>query len=495
MSGDGPGRRRPNRGRPNASPSSTSRGPQPTQARLLAVRVMDRVQRVHAYSDLSLHHYLVQSALSAADRALATELVYGTLRWRGRIDYVLDQVLDQPIAKLEPPVASALRVGAYQLMFTDRIPASAAVDESVRCIRALGLERATGLVNAVLRRLSREHADIALPALEDDPQAHLVHALSFPPWIAERFIAEFGPEDAAALALASNSPPPFTVRTNTTRVTRDELLAELLERFPEAAPCEIATQGLSLGRRGDPSRDPAFLAGRFTVQDQAAQLVVELLDPQPGDLVLDACSAPGGKTAAIAERLAGRGGVLALDRHARRLGLVARAIRRLGLEHVHTLERDASKPLANLPREWAAEIPGCKPVDPSAEEPLEFDRALVDAPCSGLGTLRRNPDARWRVGPEAPAELAKLQLSILEHTAATLRPGGCVVYSTCTVLPEENEGVVNAFLASRPEFQLAPRSALPLHLAPVLSDEGFLRCLPHVHDTDGFFAARLERTG
>lgn len=492
---EGQAKRRRNRGRPGAAPSGASRGAQPTQARLLAVRVMDRVQRVHAYADLSLHHYLAQSALSAADRALATELVYGTLRWRGRIDYLLDQVLDQPIAKLEPPVASTLRVGAYQLMFTDRIPVSAAVDESVRCIRALGLERATGLVNAVMRRFAREHKQIPLPSLEEDPKGHLVHALSFPEWIAERWIEQYGPEEAARLARASNDPPPYTIRVNTMRATRDELLAELLPRFPDAAACPLARHGITLGRRGDPSRDPGFLAGRFSVQDEAAQLVVDLLDPQPGDLVLDACAAPGGKTAAIAERLRGKGGVLALDRNASRLGLVARTMRRLGLGNVHTLERDAAQPLETLPRGWLPEAAAA--AQPEGDRIL-FDRVLVDAPCTGLGTLRRNPDARWRLAPDSAVDLARLQLSILQQSAACVKPGGCLVYSTCTLLPEENEELVAAFLQSRPAFRLVAPDALPDSvrepLATVLSPEGFMRCFPHIHDADGFFAARLERT-
>jgi 16S rRNA (cytosine967-C5)-methyltransferase len=465
---------------------------QPTQARLLAVRVLDRVQRARAYADLSLHHHLAHSNLSVADRALTTELVYGTLRWRGRIDYLLDQLLDQPIQKLEPVVASALRVGAYQLLFSDRIPESAAVDEAVRCTRALGLERATGLVNAVLRRLAREHAEIQLPTLEEQPLKHLTHALSLPEWIAERWLADYGAEAAAALAVASNAAPPLTVRTNVTKIDRDALLEEMRERFPEAAPCRYARDGIRLGRKGDPLRDPGFLAGAFTVQDEAAQLVVGLLDPKPGDLVLDTCAAPGTKTTAIAERLGGRGGVLALDRHPRRLRLVARATRRLELAGVHTLERDASRPLGDLPGAWLEALEGVREL-PS--ESVLFDRALADVPCSGLGTLRRNPDARWRVTATAPQELARAQLAILKHTATVLRPGGNLVYSTCTLTAEENEGVVQAFLHDTPSFRAAHRDELPDEVAEVVGDDGFLRCFPHVHDTDGFFAARFTRDG
>lgn len=494
MSPERPNRpRRRHRGRPRPSrEAGEARRASPSQARLLAVRVLDRVQRARAWADLSLHHHLAQSNLSAADRGLATELVYGTLRWRGRIDYLLDQLLDQKVDKLEPVVASALRVGAYQLLFSDRIPESAAVDESVRCVRALGVERATGLVNAVLRRLAREHAGIPLPRLDEDPRAHLIHALSLPEWIADRWLSQFGPEQAAALAAASNAAPPLTVRVNTRRTTRAALLAELVDRFPEAAPCRYARLGIHLGRRGDPRRDAGFLAGQFTVQDEAAQLVVALLDPHPGDLVLDVCAAPGAKTTAIAERLAGRGGVLALDRHPGRLRLVARATRRLGLGGVHTLERDASRPLTDLPHGWVGALSGVRDLPART---LLFDRALVDAPCTGLGTLRRNPDARWRLAPSAPEELARVQLSILKQTAAVLRPGGCLVYSTCTLTPEENEEVVRSFLRDTPSFRLATREELPEEVLPVVDDEGFLRCFPHVHDTDGFFAARFAREG
>jgi 16S rRNA (cytosine967-C5)-methyltransferase len=481
-------RRRRNRGRPQPA-GSAGRSGQPTQARLLAVRVLDRVQRARAYADLSLHHYLARSALAGADRALATELVYGTLRWRGRIDYLLGHALEQPIEKLEPRVASTLRVGTYQLVFSDRIPASAAVDESVRCVRALGAERATGLVNAVLRRLANEHREIALPRLEEDPAAHLVHALSLPEWIADLWLETYGPDDAAALARASNEPPPLTVRTNIRRISRDALLEKLRPRFPDARACRYARHGIQLGRRGDPARDPAFLEGLFSVQDEAAQLVVDLLDPQPGELVLDVCAAPGGKTAAISERIGEHGGVLALDRHAGRLGLVARGVRRLGLDSVHTLQRDASRSLADLPRAWLDDLSASAP----RPEPLCFDRVLVDAPCSGLGTLRRNPDARWRLSPDSPLEHSRLQRSILARAAAVLRPGGCLVYSTCTLHPEENERVVQTFLDDDPRFRPADASGLPGDLAPLLSQDGSLRCFPHVHDTDGFFAVRLER--
>jgi 16S rRNA (cytosine967-C5)-methyltransferase len=440
---------------------------------------MERVDRVRAFADLSLHHALAQSDLAGVDRGLATELVYGALRWRGRIDFMLGHALDRKLSSLEPMVANTLRIGAYQILFSDRIPASAAVDESVRCARALGAERATGLVNAVLRRLARDYVGIPVPALEDDPLEHLVHALSMPEWIARRWLEIFDPADAAALVRASNQPPPVTIRANRLRISREALLASLdRDRFSDAEACALVPDGIVLGRRGDPGRDPAFLEGKYTVQDEAAQAVVELLDPQPGEQVLDTCAAPGTKTTAIAERVGAHGSVLALDRHARRLQLVTRDARRLELPWIETVERDASEPLDDLL---------------AARGGRRFDRVLVDVPCSGLGSLRRNPDARWRIRASDVESLVRVQSQILKQAAAATRVGGTLVYSTCTILPDENEAIVTDFLSEHPEFRQAPRETLPVGLDAALTPEGWLRCLPHIHGTDGFFGARLER--
>ncbi len=466
---------RPGRGRPQRDTRAGARPGVSNQARLLALRVLERVERGGAYADLALHASLERGRLAGRDRAFATELVYGTLRWRGRLDFLLGQVLDRALDKVEPRVLTLLRLGAYQIVFCDRVPHAAAVSESVRLAHTAGLERAAGLVNASLRRLAAEHEALALPALERDPLGHLTHALSIPRWIAERWLERLGPEEAAALARASNEPPPRTVRANRLRTTRDALHAELLERFPEARPCRFAADGIVLGARGDPARDPAFLDGRFTIQDEASQVVVELLDPRPGERVLDACAAPGAKATAIAERVGAQGAVTGLDRHANRLGLLARDARRLGLPNVRTLQADASRPL------------------PESLGPASFDRLLVDAPCSGLGTLRRNPDARWHLRPETLARLATVQRAILLHVAPLLRPGGTLVYSTCTLAPEENEAVIQAFLADAPHYRRARPESLPRRLAPLCGDDGAVRCLPHRHDTDGFFAVRLER--
>jgi 16S rRNA (cytosine967-C5)-methyltransferase len=426
--------------------------------------------------------------MPAADRGLATELVYGTLRWRGRLDYLISQALDRDITKLEPLVMSALRVGAYQLFFSDRIPDNAAVDEAVRCVRAMGLERATGLVNAVLRRLARDGKGYEFPDIETEPLQHLIHAGSLPEWIAQRWLDQYGAEDALKLALVMNEAAPVTVRVNRTKGTREALLEALKERHPDARLGHFSPDAIVLGRKGDVGQDPAFVSGRMSPQDEASQLVVELLNPKPGERILDTCAAPGTKSAAMAERLDGDGHILALDRHARRLHLVGRGMRRLEIGGVATLERDATKPMKEL-------------TDPDGP----FDRILVDAPCSGLGSLRRNPDARWRLRPDDLTDLAKVQRAILESAADVLRPGGSLVYSTCTVTPEENENVINGFMATRANWRIASRDEAAGSLQPLIDDNGFLRVLPNMpgqagrtdledcREMDGFFAVRLIR--
>lgn len=463
--------------------SARRRGSGPTVARLAALRVLERVERARAYADIALHHTLAQSNMAGADRRLTTDLVYGTLRWRGRIDFILAGALERKLDTLEPLVLTTLRMGAYQIHFSDRIPDTAAVDEAVRCVRALGAERATGLVNATLRRIARERETVVFPGWADDPLGHLEHALSVPRWIAERWFADYG-EAAPELAKANNRPPPHTIRVNPQRNSPDELLARIRADFPDARPCTLASRGIVLGRSGDAGRDPLFRDGHYTVQDEASQAVVDLLGVEPHHRVLDVCAAPGTKTTAIAEQLSELGSVLALDRHAGRLGLVAQAARRLGLRGVSTLARDSTLSLEDLPGAAGESAP---------TQGARFHRVLVDAPCSGLGALRRNPDARWRVRPVDPAKLGTVQLTLLERAAQVVSPGGSLVYSTCTVLSEENEDVVEGFLDAHPDFRLLAPEFLPPALAPVLDEKGFMRCYPHINDSDGFFAARLER--
>ncbi|MBW2712497.1 MAG: 16S rRNA (cytosine(967)-C(5))-methyltransferase RsmB [Deltaproteobacteria bacterium] len=471
---DGSSTKRVKHSRPSAR-SGRHRDGTPTQARLVALRVLERVETADAFADLALHHALQRNELSPVDRALTTELVYGTLRQRGRLDYLLNQLLDQDLYDLEPLVRTALRLGAYQIVCIDRVPDQAAVDEAVRCIKNAGVPRASGLVNAVLRRLCREHEQIQFPSLEKDPEGHIEHALSIPRWIAKRWIKRLGVEEAVELARINGQRAPQTIRTNPVHTTRDAFLSKIRERFPEAMATPFASNGIHLGEQGNASADPAFVAGEFTIQDEASQIVIDLLDPQSGESVLDTCAAPGTKATGIAERVGPEGSVLALDRHLHRVGLIERDARRLGLHNIRSMERDATESLSDLSPE------------------VGFQRILVDAPCSGLGTLRRNADARWRLSPDDPTQLAALQLALLNSAAEVLQPAGVLVYSTCTVTNEENEAVVQAFLTTHPQFHLSPQEKLPNWLQPLVDEKGFLHTYPHRHQCDGFFAARLEK--
>ena len=373
-----------------------------------------------------------KSRLDPRDRAFATELTYGTLRWRGRLDFLLAQVLAKPLARLEAARrASVLRLGAYQLVFCDRVPDAAAVSESVRLAHATGLGRAAGLVNAALRRLARERDAIALPALADDPLAHLVHTLSFPRWLAERWIAAYGAEEAAALATALNATPPRTLRANRRRTRRDALLAELRERFPSAA-------AVSLRARRPDARPPRRARRRSRLPGRSH-------DGAGRGVAARRRAARSAAGRARARRLRGAGREGHGDRGARRRrGPRGRARSQRRTARARRARRRATRARATSARcvadASAAEIEGL--------DGAPFDRILVDAPCSGLGALRRNPDARWRVQPDAIAQLAAVQRAILAAAAKRLRPGGTLVYSTCTLSPEENDDVVKWLLAS-----------------------------------------------
>ena len=428
-----------------------------------------RVERDRAYADLALHAALHECTLPRAERALATELAYGTLRLRGRLDAALVQVVDRPLRSLELKLRNLLRLGAYQLLALRSVSAAAAVSQTVDLARELGLERATGLINAVLRSLARLGPELRFPSLDEDPVAHLRDFGSLPEWLAERWVRELGPASAAALAVACTQPPPRTVR-GSPGIDREALAARLGGR-----PCTFAPDGLT-DLRIDPTRDPGFERGEHTVQDEASQLVPLLLGARPGDRVVDCCAAPGTKTVQLAQQVGPGGEVIALERHSARIPLIHRAARRLGLRNVRALERDAAR---------SFDLQGA----------MFFRGILVDAPCSGLGTLRRNPDARWSLAPEDIPRAAESSLALLRSAARYVEPGtGALVYSVCTFTPEETADVVEHFLKLEPEFRRDDaRPWLPESAQMLVDRDGALRTLPHVHGCDGFFAQRLVR--
>jgi 16S rRNA (cytosine967-C5)-methyltransferase len=443
-------------------PSGTARG--------IAWRILLRVDRDRAYADLALHEALRTSELERRDRALATEITYGALRLRGRLDHALEQVLDQGLDRTELGVRNLLRLGAYQILCLDNIRDAAAVDETVKLARAVGLGRASGFVNAVLRQLARRASasELAPPSLEDDPLGHLASHGSLPHWLAERWLEEHGPEGAAGLALALCEPPPRTVRVSPAADL------EAVARRLGGRSCRFAARGLT-DIPIDPVRDPGFAAGEFSIQDEAAQLVVPLLDPQPGETVVDCCAAPGGKAVQIAQAVGAGGEVVALELHQQRLALIRREARRLRLSNMRILQRDVTQGFDLQGR-------------------LRFGRILVDAPCSGLGVLRRNPEVRWRIQPQDVAACADTQQQLLDCVARYVEDGGVLVYSVCTLTPEETSGVIESFLQHHSEFRIGdPRPLLTEGARTLIQTDGTLRTLPHRDGCDGFFAARLVR--
>ena len=438
-----------------------------SQSRYEALRILVRVEQDRAFADIVLEHALEHARLEPRDAALCTELVYGTLRWRRHLDWRLAPHLKRPLEKLDPWVRSLLRLTAYQLFFLDRVPRWAAVDEAVSLAKLKS--RRPGppeFVNAVLRSLTR--ATGAPPPPASPVEAAAVRC-SFPDWIAARWLDRYGAAEAEALMVASNDRPPTTLRANALRTTREALGARVRdEELASTHPTELAPEGLIVDH-GAAGRWAAFAEGWCTVQDEASMLVARLLDPRPGELVGDVCAAPGTKATHLAELMGNRGRIVAMDPQAARLKLVSKAAARLGIGIIETHVGSA----ASLAGRWRGRC----------------DAVLVDAPCSNLGVLRRNPDVKWRRGPDDLLRLQAKQQTIVAAAASMVKPGGRLVYATCSLEPEENEEVIASLPGHGSEWQPDTSASFP-----VPSDaEGFVRLLPHRHGTDGFTAIRLRR--
>jgi 16S rRNA (cytosine967-C5)-methyltransferase len=442
--------------------------------RALALEVLRRVEREAAYSNRALETALERRPLDEADRRLCTELVYGVLRRQASLDFALDCCTNRPLADVEPGLVRVLRLAAYQLLYLERVPARAAVHTAVELARRARGERWARFANAVLRRLERERRGLPWPDWDSAPLAHLEVVGSLPAWLAERLLEQLG-DDARALSEAWNRRPRLTIRATRRSGGRDALAALLAEQGIEAEPGRAAPDALRLRRAGPLHELIPFVAGELAVQDEASQLVTHLLDPQPGEHVLDACAAPGGKTGHIAERMDDRGRVDALDVHPGKLLAIRELCARLRLSSVTPREADATQPLSEVP------APG-------------YDRVLVDAPCSNSGTIHRHPERRWRIDAEALPSLAGLQGALLDNVAAAVRPGGILVYSVCSVLREEAEAVTGRFLSAHPDFAVEPPvDRADLSWQPFVTAEGAMRTWPHRHETDGFYAVRYRR--
>lgn len=432
-------------------------------SRQASFEVLNRVSG-GAYADIVLNDAL--EGVAPQDRALATEITYGVLRWQMKLDWAIDAYSTIKTKKLETRVLTALRIGAYQILMLTRIPHSAAVNESVNIIKPFGRKTA-GFVNAVLRAMSSQPEKIIYPGREDTAR-YLSINYSHPEWLVRRWLSRFGPYETEKLCNAGQQVPPKIIRVNTLVTTRDALIKELANEGVDARPTRFSPVGLEI-ISGDIGPEDK----RFYIQDEASQLVPLLLAPKPGQRVLDVCSAPGGKTSLMAELMNNEGEVLALDKSGGRLKSVDALMKRLGVKIVKTMEADAEKPLA---------ISG------------PFDAILVDAPCSGLGVLRRAPDIKYTRKEKDIIELSRTQRNILENAKGHLKKGGHMVYSVCTMEPEETDLVVKTFLEKNPEFRTEEaRIHLPNECGQLANGAGLLRTFPQRDNMDGFFAARFFR--
>jgi 16S rRNA (cytosine967-C5)-methyltransferase len=408
------------------------------------------------------------------DRALTTDLVTGTLRWRGAIDYQLAHASGKALARLDPEVLDVLRLGAYQLLYLDRVPASAIVNDSVNLVKAARRQSAAPFVNAVLRRLARERSGLSWPSRHRTIEyLSIVH--SHPEWLVKRWVDRYGADVAEAWVRFNNVPPMLTLAANRARIGRDALAARLGDEGVTTEPTRLAPHGLRV-TGGRALTSVSFTAGLCIVQDEASQLIAEVVAARAGHRILDVCAAPGGKTVALAAQAGVAGSVVAADVRWRRMRLLQATLARCRVANAHPVQISQR---AALPFHDGA-----------------FDAVLVDAPCSGLGTIRRDPDIKWKRASEDLVALARAQLALLHRVARAVRPGGRLVYSTCSSEPDENEAVARAFLADARDFTLQPLNTLH-HLAAdvraLATPDGYFRTDPARDRLEAFFAAVLGR--
>jgi len=456
------------------------RKPARATARDVALDVLLRVEQAGAFSNLQLNRALQDAALAKADAGLATEIVYGTIQRKLTLDYWLSRFVAKGLDKLQPWVHLLLRLSLYQIAYLDRIPPHAVVNEAVGIAKHRGHAGISGMVNGVLRAVLRRREELALPA-EGSPAERLSLAHSYPEWLAQRWIDTYGLDTAEAMLAAGNEPPKSSIRVNRLRNGRAAVLEELKQGGYVAEPSPLSPAGIVVGRGGHLADSEAFRAGLWTVQDESSMLVAEACAPEPGMQVLDCCAAPGGKSTHLAELMGDSGTVWANDVHPHKERLIADQAARLGLACIRTSVTDA----AELRRR---------------HEPESMDVVLLDAPCSGFGVIRRKPEIKWTKSPRDVEEIAAVQHRLLSSVAELVKPGGLLVYSTCTIERRENEEQIERFLAGHPEFALDadwPAHALDaLRQAGVIEADTFtgaVQLLPHHYGSDGFFIARMRK--
>ena len=439
-----------------------------SSARFYAFKALQRIEQDQAYADLVLSNLQQEIDLSEKDRALLNEIVRGTLRWKKRLDWIVDQLWQGKSKKLAPKIRWLLWIGLYQIDFLQKIPDSAAVNEIVKIGRKIAGPSVAGILNGMLRSYLREPERVHFPDERDDPVLALAVRKSHPEWLVARWIDQFGLEAASQLCDANNTPPLLCVRPNRLKIDPEDFENLLLDKNVEFNK-SIVPGFFRLLSFSWPIIQEWLDSGLISIQDESAGLPALAADVQPGETVFDLCAAPGGKSTHIAELSGDRATVFSADINPARCRLVRQACTRLGLQSVRVLIADAN----HIPLKQA-------------------DKIILDAPCSGLGVMRRKTDLRWRRKPEEIEALVSLQKKLLRSAAEHVKPGGALVYCTCTIEPEENDKVIQFFLQHNANFKLAPveNSNIPKAL---IDENGMIHTFPHLHQMDGSFVAKLVR--
>jgi 16S rRNA (cytosine967-C5)-methyltransferase len=444
-------------------------------ARGYALKLLKEIEE-GAYANIVLNRLLSRISLIEEERSFLTELFYGVLQRLNTLDWILSLYLTSPLDKLTPWIRNILRLGVFQLLYLKRIPASAAVDESVKLALRFGHKGVAGLVNAVLRKVDRLKEEIPWPSRSGDPFLYLSLVYSFPLWIVRRWIGQMGLDEAEKLCQANNAVPPLSIRTNTLKTTPGRLKVLLEEEGIKADPCRYAPEGLVLHLTKRLTSLDSFQEGLFQIQGEASMLVAPLVNPRAGERVLDLCSAPGGKTLHMAMLMGNKGRILAADMYPHRLELLEKMMKRHNIKIVRTEKLDGRSI--------------------SSSEYGSYDRVLLDVPCSGLGVVRRKGELKWRRKEEDIFSLARLQADLLRCAFKALKPGGVLVYSACSTEPEETREIIYAFLQEESSASLALLAPLlPEELRSQEKEEGTIYFYPHKHGLDGFFMARIRKKG
>ena len=443
-------------------------------AREIALKILNEVVNNGAYANIALaqelNRQVSKGAFSEQDRRFITELVYGTVKTGATLDWMLSCYLSRPLDKVAPIIKNILRLGIYQLFYLEKVPASAACNQAVELTKKYGHAGTVKFVNGVLRNAARSPEKIVYPDREKQPVTYLALKYFHPEWLIERWVKRLGAESCEKLCQTNNIVPPLSIRTNTIKTNREELIMQLTEERVQGQASCWTPEGIICYEHPSLATLKSLQAGLFQVQDESSMLVAHILDPQPGEFIIDACGAPGGKTTHIAALMNNTGMVLSTDIYEHKLALIRENAERLALTNIKTMALDA--------------------VNLGTEYPSKADRVLVDAPCSGLGVLRRKPDSRWRKSEAILRDLPKLQGAILASAAQCVKPGGVLVYSTCTTESEENQDIVNEFLQANPAFTLEITGQyLPVNKR----SESMLQLWPHIDGVDGFFIARMRR--